>query len=285
VTSTGLFPNCAEQAVSGMTAEDEASNLDSSTPGEPADKNKMQANASDMSGMMHMHMAAHEMTTFSKDNRLKRQKPNSPKSARSTSIDGCLTLAADGKALLTAIQSAKVYRLEAQPLLFSQNADRLVHVSGYFGSVLSAEDPNLPSFVVSTVDAVAPNCKADLSSAQIEKVLMKRADAERGVVRMSDMGFLPKTLIVNVGEKVVWKNSSEVTHNVVADPAKALYRVDVKLPSGVRPFGSGYLQPGQSFGHVFEVPGTYHYVCTLHEGSGMKGVIIVKGPETLRASK
>jgi len=26
-------------------------------------------------------------------------------------------------------------------------------------------------------------------------------------------------------------------------------------------------------------------VCTLHEGSGMKGVIVVKGLEVLRASK
>jgi plastocyanin len=102
---------------------------------------------------------------------------------------------------------------------------------------------------------------------------------------MSDMGFVPQTLIVNAGDKVVWKNTSEVTHNVVADPTKAFYRVDVKLPSGVRTFGSEYLQPGQSFIRVFEVPGVYHYVCTLHEGSGMKGIIVVKAPELLRASQ
>jgi copper-containing nitrite reductase len=279
----------AEQAVSGMTAADEASNLESSigTPAESPnpDRRDTQADASGVSGMMQMRMrmGTHEIATSGRNDRVPRQKPIA--SGKTTSLDGCLTLAADGKVVLTAIQSAKVYRLEAQPLLFSQNADRLVHVSGYFGSVLSAEDPNLPSFVVSTVEAVAPTCRANLSSAQIRKVLMKRADAERGVVSMSDMGFLPKILEVNVGEKVVWKNTSEVTHNVVADPSKALYRVDVKLPSGVRPFGSGYLQPNQSFGHIFEVPGTYHYVCTLHEGSGMKGVIIVKGIESLRASK
>jgi nitrite reductase (NO-forming) len=277
-----------ERAVSGITAADEASNLQSSvaTPDVTPNPNKtdVQAHDSGMSAMMQMHMqVARNGTVGSRKDRVPLQKPIvSPKA---TSLDGCLTLAPDGKVILTAIQSAKVYRLEAQPLLFSENADRLVHVSGYFGSVLSAEDPLLPSFVVSTVDAVAANCKANLSSAQIKKVLMKRAGAERGVVTMSDMGFLPKTLVVNVGEKVFWKNTSEFTHNVVADPVKALYPVDVKLPSGVRPFGSGYLQAGQSFGHVFEVPGTYRYVCTLHEGSGMKGVIIVKGAETMRASK
>jgi plastocyanin len=72
---------------------------------------------------------------------------------------------------------------------------------------------------------------------------------------------------------------------VVADPSKALYRVELKLPSGGRPFGSDYLQPGQSYSHVFAAPGIYHYVCTLDQGSGMKGVIIVKGSEVLRASQ
>lgn len=102
---------------------------------------------------------------------------------------------------------------------------------------------------------------------------------------MSDMGFMPQTIVVNAGETVVWRNSSEVTHNVVADPGRAVYAIDVKLPSGANPFGSGYLQPGQPFSHTFTVPGIYRYVCTLHETSGMKGVVIVKGPQVLRASK
>jgi plastocyanin len=202
-----------------------------------------------------------------------------------TSLVGCLTIATDGKAILKALQSAKIYRLEAQPLLFSQNANRLVNVNGRFGSVMASEDPSLASFVVASIDEVAPNCSAKLSAAQIQRTLLKRAEADKGIVKMSDMGFLPPTLTVNAGERVAWMNSSEVTHNVIADPAKALYEVDVKLPSGVKPFGSGYLQPGQSFSRTFEVPGTYRYVCTLHESSGMKGIIIVRPSQVLRASK
>ena len=177
------------------------------------------------------------------------------------------------------------YRLEARPLLFSANANRLVHVSGYFGSVMAVEDPALPSFVVDTVDAIAPNCTARISSGQIQKALAKRMQATRGVVGMSDMGFLPQTIVINAGEKVVWTNSSQVTHNVVADPGRAVFPVDVKLPSGVNPFGSGILLPGQTFSRAFDVPGIYRYVCTLHETSGMKGVIIVRGAQVLRASK
>jgi plastocyanin len=97
---------------------------------------------------------------------------------------------------------------------------------------------------------------------------------------MSGMGFMPVTITVNAGEKVIWKNSSQIFHNVVDDSSKALYKVDVSLPSGSKPFDSGLLQPGQSFSRVFTTPGVYRYVCTLHEANGMKGVVIVR-PEPM----
>ncbi|HXF15202.1 MAG TPA: copper-containing nitrite reductase [Terriglobales bacterium] len=280
-------------SVRGITPADDASNAagDAANSPETSGANlENPASGSDMSGMMGMHMQ-NQAANLPKNARKAPVIPNttattSTRNASTTSsLNGCLTIAPDGKAILNVLQSSKVYRLEAQPFLFSQNANRLVHVGGYFGSVLTVEDPRLPSFVVSTVDAVAPNCNVKISTAQIQKVLMKNTAATKGIVGMSEMGFLPQTLVVNAGEKVVWKNTSDVTHNVVADAAKALYRVDVKLPSGAKPFGSDYLQPGQSFSRVFEVPGIYHYVCTLHEGSGMKGVIIVKGRDVLTASK
>lgn len=280
-------------SVSGITPADEASNTVSgtTTATQPADANAAvdSQSSSDMSGMMNMHMPVHAKKIPANRRATATTKSNANSSTNNssavTSIKGCLTIASDGKAILNALQSSKIYRLEAQPFLFSQNANRLVHVSGYFGSVLTVEDPRLPSFVVSTVDVLASNCKVKMSVAQIQKVLFKRTEANKGVVNMSEMGFSPQTLIVNVGDRVIWKNTSDVTHNVVADPAKALYRVDIKLPSGGRPFGSDYLQPGQSFSHVFQVPGIYRYVCTLHEGSGMKGVIVVKGSDVLSASK
>lgn len=235
-----------------------------------------------MSGMMHMEQHA----TKTPAHRGVRSPQATKASAKAeTILNGCLVLASDGRALLRSFPSAKMYRLEARPLLFSENANRFVHVSGQFGSVMQVEDPHLPSFVVSTVDQIASTCGGNITAAQIQKVLAKRVQATRGVVGMSDMGFMPQTIVINAGETVVWRNSSEVTHNVVADPGRAVYAIDVKLPSGVNPFGSGYLQPGQSFSHTFSVPGIYRYVCTLHETSGMKGVIIVKGPQVLRASK
>jgi len=290
-TQEGPQPTTA--SVSGITPADEVSNAvgGTITLADPGNGNAMgkSQSSSDISRIADMHMRVHSAKTPSTNHRAVATTKLNAKSATNnpsavTSINGCLTIASDGKAILNELQSSKIYRLEAQPFLFSQNANRMVHVSGYFGSVLTVEDPRLPSFVVNTVDAVAPNCNVKVSMAQIRKMMLKRAQANKGIVGMSDMGFAPQTLTVNVGDKVVWKNTSEVTHDVVADPTKALYRVDVKLPTGGRPFGSNYLQPGQSFSHLFEVPGIYHYVCTLHEGSGMKGVIIVKRSDILRAS-
>ena len=31
-----------------------------------------------------------------------------------------------------------------------------------------------------------------------------------------------------------------------------------------------------TFSHTFKVPGTYRYYCTLHEGNGMVGEVIVR---------
>ncbi len=201
-------------------------------------------------------------------------------------LNGCLILSNDGKAMLQLLQSSKVYRMEARPLLFSQNADRLVHVTGHFGSVVEVEDPHVPSFVVDTLDELAPNCSVKLSAAAIRKTLAKlTAPVAQGTVGMTDMGFVPPAITVNVGDKVVWKNSSQVIHNVVDDTSKVLSTIDVKLPSGAHPFDSGLLQPGQSFSRVFTEPGIYRYVCTLHEGSGMKGVVIVRASPLLAARR
>jgi copper-containing nitrite reductase len=208
-----------------------------------------------------------------------------PTAVKRRTLNGCLTLATDGKAILNVFQSSKKYRLEARPLQFSENANRFVQVSGYFGSVVTDEDPNLPSFVVDAIDSIATSCSSNITAAQIHKVLLKRTQVAHGVVGMTDMGFSPATITINAGEKVTWTNTSQVTHNVIADARRAVVPVDIKLPAGATPFGSAMLQPGQKFSRTFDVPGIYRYVCTLHETSGMKGIIIVKGAQVLRAQK
>jgi copper-containing nitrite reductase/plastocyanin len=275
--------------LSGMTQADTAASLtDPQTNSRAAtDSNTLVATTDERATDMDMHSEMAHVSKPAQVTPASHTPELAPVQAEASfkELNGCLTLSNDGKAMLRLLQSSKIYRVEARPLLFSQNANRLVHVTGYFGSVVEVEDPNVPSFVVRTLDALAPNCSVKLSSAAIHKILAKlTAPVAQGTVGMTDMGFVPAAITVNAGDKVVWKNSSPVIHNVVDDASKALSVVDVKLPSGARPFDSGMLQPGQSYSRVFTEPGIYRYVCTLHEGSGMKGVVIVR-PSSLLAAK
>jgi copper-containing nitrite reductase len=276
--------------LSGMTQADTAASLTEPQTNSIAATNSNPIVATTNEGATGMNMHS-EMAHVSKPAQLTRASQTPELAAMqaavsSKELNGCLTLSNDGKAMLQLLGSSKIYRVEARPLLFSQNANRLVHVTGYFGSVVEIEDPRIPSFVVDTLDPLAPNCSVKLSAAAIRKTLAKlTAPVAQGKVGMTDMGFVPPAITVNVGTKVVWKNSSQVIHNVVDDASKALSVIDVKLPSGARPFDSGLLQPGQSYARVFTEPGIYRYVCTLHEGSGMKGVVVVRPSQLLAARR
>jgi plastocyanin len=197
---------------------------------------------------------------------------------------GCLDYQSDS-VTLKAWPTGTVYRLQARPLLFAQHANQLVHLTGYVGSVVPSQPSTAasPSFVVDTVDQLAPNCEARITSALLKKVTEENApDAPRASAKgsvsvgMTDMTFAKPKITIKAGQAVVWKNTSETVHNVVDDATKAMTAADVQLPTGVKAFGSSLLQPGQSYSRVFSVPGVYRYVCTLHEGSGMKGEVIVK---------
>ena len=137
-----------------------------------------------------------------------------------------------------------------------------------------------------TVDPLAPNCSVNLSRGDAPKdVGQAYSAAAQGTVGMTDMGFVPPAITVNVGTKVVWKNSSQVIHNVVDDVTKALSRIDVKLPSGASPFDSGLLQPGQSYSRVLQSQAfTATFArCTRdrHERSSYRQAVVTAGSEAI----
>jgi len=212
--------------------------------------------------------------------------------ATSTQLNGCLTQ--DGQMpRLTLLHSRQVYRLQGRPmllnespLLFAKNINSLVHVTGRMtGMVDTYNADRSPVFEVSAVDQLAPSCNVTESLGQLRRARKRQAQEQQvtsvsakmtNQVHMTDMAFVPATVEVTVGQQVAWQNTSSAVHNVVDDASKALDKTDVALPVSAKPFDSGYLQPGQSFTRVFTQPGIYRYVCTLHEGNGMKGVVVVR---------
>ena len=97
------------------------------------------------------------------------------------------------------------------------------------------------------------------------------------VATMTDKppAYVPPKLTVKVGTTVEWKNTGESLHDVTTDASKAQNKNDVALPSGARPFDSGFMAPGTSWSYTFTVPGRYQYVCIPHEKDHMVGEVTV----------
>jgi plastocyanin len=84
-------------------------------------------------------------------------------------------------------------------------------------------------------------------------------------VSVRDSVFTPRSTTVSRGDKVVWRWKGELDHNV-------RFR---KVPSGASKRGS-LTQSSGRFARTFKNRGTYRYVCTIHEDSGMKGTVHVE---------
>lgn len=103
------------------------------------------------------------------------------------------------------------------------------------------------------------------------------APASASVSMTDALRFEPAALTVRRGATVTWRNTSATMHTVTDDPGKAANKADAALPEGAQPWDSGNINPGQTFQHTFDTPGTYKYFCTPHEAAGMLGTINVTG--------
>jgi plastocyanin len=78
------------------------------------------------------------------------------------------------------------------------------------------------------------------------------------VVMPKSYRFDPKTIEVEAGATVTWRNEDNFTHTVQVDEQE-----------------NHKVEPGESVSIAFPNPGTYEYVCTLHSHD-MKGEVIVR---------
>jgi plastocyanin len=89
--------------------------------------------------------------------------------------------------------------------------------------------------------------------------------------------YQPASLTVPKGATVTWTNTGSEQHTVTTDSSKAISKPNASIPSGAQAWDSGLINAGQSFSRTLDTPGTYKYVCTLHESLGMLGTITVTG--------
>jgi plastocyanin len=98
--------------------------------------------------------------------------------------------------------------------------------------------------------------------------LAARAPATRAASRdisIMDFAFEPGEITVLTGEPVTWTNKGAVPDTVTFDEGT----VD-----------SGSIGPGEAFGHVFEIPGTFTYHCTFHSSRMVATIIVKAAPVT-----
>ena len=78
------------------------------------------------------------------------------------------------------------------------------------------------------------------------------------VVMAESYVFEPQTIEVETGATVTWRNEDRFTHTVQVEGQE-----------------DHEVEPGESVSITFDIPGTYHYVCTLHR-KDMDGDVIVQ---------
>jgi plastocyanin len=98
------------------------------------------------------------------------------------------------------------------------------------------------------------------------------------VTRTDDLRFVPDTVRIQVGDTVVWTNTTPLVHTVTAHPERVRDPEQIRLPEGAEPFDSGNMFEEAVFRHVFTVPGVYVYVCVPHDMVGMVGTVVVSPP-------
>jgi plastocyanin len=86
------------------------------------------------------------------------------------------------------------------------------------------------------------------------------AVTQKTAITIRNFAFEPATLTVSAGSKVVWTNRDDEPHLVAS--------------AGGQFPASPALDTDDSYGAVFEKPGTYAYFCSIHPH--MVGTIIVK---------
>jgi LPXTG-motif cell wall-anchored protein len=90
------------------------------------------------------------------------------------------------------------------------------------------------------------------------KVRPVAAAAASTTVTIQDFAFSPKSITIDVGDTVTWRNTDDVAHSATAEDGS---------------FDTGTFGKGASRSETFDTAGTFQYICTPHPF--MKGTINV----------
>jgi plastocyanin len=132
-----------------------------------------------------------------------------------------------------------------------------------------------------------------LAAARQSKTVAAGAGASTGQYgSLAILRFLPSRLVIHAGQSVSWNNADpETPHTVTFGEEPGGGPLGAFAPSGIDGPGhatlgstgdsvnSGFIGAalpfGTAFTATFTAPGTYRYICALHDEQGMTGTVVV----------
>ena len=137
----------------------------------------------------------------------------------------------------------------------------------------------MSSIVVSAVLLVS--CGSDGQDSEVSTIETVPANGEVINIQSLDNSFRPVDFEIAAGTEVMFDNRGRNDHNILPDTVKDDAGLIALLASDTSPTAWGVAStdfvPGDTYSHLFNVPGTYNYYCSIHgaPGAGMYGTLTV----------
>ena len=135
------------------------------------------------------------------------------------------------------------------------------------------------SVIVATILLVS--CGADGQDSGVTTIETVPANGEVVNIQALDNSFRPFDFEIAAGTEVMFDNRGRNDHNILPDTIKDDTGLTALLASDTSPTAWGVASPdfvpGDTYSHLFNVPGTYNYYCSIHgaPGAGMYGTLVV----------
>ena len=104
-------------------------------------------------------------------------------------------------------------------------------------------------------------------------------------IQSLDNSFRPVEFEIEAGTEVIFENRGRNDHNILPNSVANDDELVALLATSDAPEAWGVIAddfvPMDVYSHIFTVPGTYPYYCSIHgsPGAGMYGVVVVTDPD------
>jgi plastocyanin len=135
------------------------------------------------------------------------------------------------------------------------------------------------SVILATILLVS--CGGDSQDSEATTIETVPANGEVINIQALDNSFRPVDFEIAAGTEVMFDNRGRNDHNILPDTVKDDAGLIALLASDTSPTAWGVASPdfvpGDTYSHLFNVPGVYKYYCSIHgaPGAGMYGTLTV----------